>query len=252
MTGDGPKRSMVELMVLMVTATVCAVLVLLAGGIAVIEIVNPEADTGAGVTALTSVVTTLTGAVLGLIAGHWTSGMPGAAARRADSATPTADRGGSGAGRAFRRRADRARPGRPSTGPGPANLNRPIYATGPAPGTARRRRSPRSAGQTPPGRRPPGPRRPPRRPRSPGPPRHTAPSPPRRLRPPRRRRPPGAGGSGRPAGSGGQGGDERHRGTRPAGRSRSGRAWGSAGRRARPGVTRGASARAGPAGPPGQ
>lgn len=77
---DGPKRSTVELMVLMLTATVCAALLLLGGSIAVIEVVNPTADTTGGVTAFAATVEILTGAVLGLIAGHSTARM----ARRHD------------------------------------------------------------------------------------------------------------------------------------------------------------------------
>jgi hypothetical protein len=68
--GEGPNRPLVELMVLMITGTVCVILLLLAGGVAIVEVVNPTADTSKAVAALSTVTSTLLGAVLGLIAGH--------------------------------------------------------------------------------------------------------------------------------------------------------------------------------------
>ena len=68
----GPRRSTIEVMVLLLTATVCGALLLVGGGIVVIEVVNPQADTTVGVTALSTTISTLAGAVLGLIAGHST------------------------------------------------------------------------------------------------------------------------------------------------------------------------------------
>lgn len=67
MLGD---RSTIELMVLMLTTTVCLGLLLIGAGITVIELVNPEADTSVAVAGLGSVLGTLLGAVLGLLAGH--------------------------------------------------------------------------------------------------------------------------------------------------------------------------------------
>ena len=60
-------------MVLMLTATVCGALLLVGAGIVVIEVVNPQADTSGGVTAVSTTISTLAGAVLGLIAGHSTA-----------------------------------------------------------------------------------------------------------------------------------------------------------------------------------
>jgi len=68
--GEGPKRPVIEVMVLMITGTVCVILLLMTGGIVVIETVHPEVDTSGAVSSLSSIVTTLLGAVLGLIAGH--------------------------------------------------------------------------------------------------------------------------------------------------------------------------------------
>ena len=54
----------------MITGTVCGLLLLIGVAITVLELVHPTVDTTNGITALGSVVSTLLGAVLGLIAGH--------------------------------------------------------------------------------------------------------------------------------------------------------------------------------------
>jgi len=68
--GEGPKRAAIEVIVLMITGTVCAILILIAVGVAVVEIISPETDTSEVVSTLGSIVSTLLGAVFGLIVGH--------------------------------------------------------------------------------------------------------------------------------------------------------------------------------------
>ena len=63
-------RSVIEILVLMFS-TVIAISILLAGiAIAIIEIVNPEADTTGAVAALANVLLAITGALLGLMVGQ--------------------------------------------------------------------------------------------------------------------------------------------------------------------------------------
>ena len=63
-------RSVVEIMVLMLTATVCTAVVLGALAVAVVEIVNPTADTTVLSSSLGSTLSVLLGAVLGMLAGR--------------------------------------------------------------------------------------------------------------------------------------------------------------------------------------
>jgi hypothetical protein len=65
-----PRRPATELMLLMVTGTVCVLLLLFAIGITAIEVTHPESDTGKGIQALSTVISTLLGAILGLLAGR--------------------------------------------------------------------------------------------------------------------------------------------------------------------------------------
>lgn len=63
-------RSVVEIMVLMLTATVCTAVVLGALAVAVVEVVNPTADTTVLSSSLGSTLSVLLGAVLGMLAGR--------------------------------------------------------------------------------------------------------------------------------------------------------------------------------------
>jgi hypothetical protein len=63
-------RSTVELMVLALTATICVMLLLTGGTIAVIEILDPTVDTSGAVSTLTDLLSMILGALLGLLAGR--------------------------------------------------------------------------------------------------------------------------------------------------------------------------------------
>jgi len=63
-------RSTIELMVLALTVTICGLLFLIGGTVAVIEIVDPAVDTSAAVSALTDLLSMILGALLGLLAGR--------------------------------------------------------------------------------------------------------------------------------------------------------------------------------------
>ena len=61
---------MVEIMVLMLTGTVCTAVVLGAEAITVVEVVNPAADTSILSSSLGTTLSVLLGAVLGILAGR--------------------------------------------------------------------------------------------------------------------------------------------------------------------------------------
>lgn len=63
-------RSTIEIMVLMLTGTVCLSLLAIGISITVVEAVNPEADTGPAFNALADVLSMILGALLGLLAGR--------------------------------------------------------------------------------------------------------------------------------------------------------------------------------------
>lgn len=65
-----PARSTLELVVLMVTATVCGMLLLLAAAIAVIEVAHPDADTSTGAQALITAGAAILAAGIGVFAGR--------------------------------------------------------------------------------------------------------------------------------------------------------------------------------------
>jgi hypothetical protein len=64
------ERSTIELMVLILTVTVCATILLIGGGIAVSELIHPEVDTSAAASGLAQVLSMILGALLGLLAGR--------------------------------------------------------------------------------------------------------------------------------------------------------------------------------------
>jgi hypothetical protein len=63
-------RSTIELMVLAFTVTVCLALLVTGVALAVVAIVNPEADTSFAVDALAHGIGVLMGSLLGLLAGR--------------------------------------------------------------------------------------------------------------------------------------------------------------------------------------
>jgi len=63
-------RSAVELMVLMLTGTICLALLFTGAAVAVIEIVHPESDTTAVISSMTDILSMILGALLGLLAGR--------------------------------------------------------------------------------------------------------------------------------------------------------------------------------------
>jgi hypothetical protein len=62
-------RSVVEVMVLAFTFVIASAIIILGTAIAVVEIVNPNADTSGAATALFNIITGMMGALLGLLAG---------------------------------------------------------------------------------------------------------------------------------------------------------------------------------------
>lgn len=64
------ERSVIELLVLVLTFTVGLILVGTAGVVGIIEIRDPEADTSVAANVLINIVSTILGALLGLLAGR--------------------------------------------------------------------------------------------------------------------------------------------------------------------------------------
>lgn len=62
-------RSTGDLLVLMVTMTVCATILLSGAVILVTEIINPETDTSDGLRTITGILNTLIGLIAGFLAG---------------------------------------------------------------------------------------------------------------------------------------------------------------------------------------
>lgn len=67
-------RPTVDVVILILTVTVCASLLLTGAGIIVLELRDPTTDTSAAASALGGIVTGITGALLGLIAGRRSNG----------------------------------------------------------------------------------------------------------------------------------------------------------------------------------
>ena len=61
-------RSVIEIMVICFTVFIVGALIVFGGTVVVVEIVNPEADTDDAVDALSNVIATILGALLGLLA----------------------------------------------------------------------------------------------------------------------------------------------------------------------------------------
>jgi hypothetical protein len=68
--GSGDKRSTPDLMLLMVCGTVCLVVLGSLAWVTLVELVNPETDTGGAVTVVNNVVSTLVGLLAGYLAGR--------------------------------------------------------------------------------------------------------------------------------------------------------------------------------------
>ena len=64
------ERSVLEIMVLLLTLTVCASLFAMGITISIIEIVSPETDTSGAFDALGNVLSVIVGSLLGLLAGR--------------------------------------------------------------------------------------------------------------------------------------------------------------------------------------
>jgi hypothetical protein len=64
------KRTTGELLVLIITLTVCAVILIATVGVVVIEAIHPEADTSAAGRAIGGFLSTLTGVAAGFLAGR--------------------------------------------------------------------------------------------------------------------------------------------------------------------------------------
>lgn len=63
-------RSTIELMVLIMTLTVCGALLLAGAAIVTVELLNPEADTSAVINNMSDILSTILGGLLGLLAGR--------------------------------------------------------------------------------------------------------------------------------------------------------------------------------------
>lgn len=63
-------RTTLELMVLALTVTICLSLLMTGASIVVIELVHPEADTSSAIAGLSSSLSMILGALLGLLAGR--------------------------------------------------------------------------------------------------------------------------------------------------------------------------------------
>ena len=63
-------RSVIEIMVLVFTTVVGAIIFLLSGTVVYVEVSNPDADTGIIANTLMSLISAILGALLGLIAGR--------------------------------------------------------------------------------------------------------------------------------------------------------------------------------------
>jgi hypothetical protein len=64
------RRSTGELLVLIITLTVCAILLVVTIGIVVLEAIDPDADTSTAGRAISGMLSTLTGVAAGFLAGR--------------------------------------------------------------------------------------------------------------------------------------------------------------------------------------
>lgn len=64
------RRSTGELLVLIITLTVCAILLVVTVGIVVLEAIDPDADTSTAGRAISGMLSTLTGVAAGFLAGR--------------------------------------------------------------------------------------------------------------------------------------------------------------------------------------
>jgi hypothetical protein len=64
------RRPVGELLVLIITGTVCAILLVVTVGIVVLEAIDPDADTSGAGRAISGVLSTLTGVAAGFLAGR--------------------------------------------------------------------------------------------------------------------------------------------------------------------------------------